>query len=43
MTLTPLYAVAPAASFVLPALLLAVVAPIAMPKDTAPPKDQATP
>jgi len=43
MALTPLYAAAPVASFVLPALLLAIVAPLAMPKDGAPPKETATP
>ncbi|MEZ5151250.1 MFS transporter [Rhodococcus zopfii] len=39
MALTPLYAAAPVASFVLPALLLAIVAPVAMPRDTAMPRD----
>ncbi|WP_068166527.1 MFS transporter [Rhodococcus phenolicus] len=43
MTLTPLYAAAPLASFVLPALLLAIVAPVAMPKDATKPADDAPP
>lgn len=38
LILTPVYGVSPAASFLLPALLLAVVAPLAMPR--APRKDE---
>ena len=36
ITLTPVYAVSPAAGFLLPAALLAVLAPLLMPRDRAP-------
>ena len=36
ITLTPVYSVSPAAGFLLPALLLAVLAPLLMPRDRAP-------
>ncbi|MFF2028639.1 hypothetical protein ACFVW2_43575, partial [Streptomyces sp. NPDC058171] len=36
ITLTPVYSVSPAAGFLLPAVLLAVLAPLLMPRDHAP-------